>query len=243
MWVTNHGFANGVATPYQAVLQAGTAVLVDHYGTPRARCYCGNPLLPALHPAHPRYTGSYWPGFNSTTIIVVIIPPQPVTTLTLADPNGKGMGRKVGTDGTQPGDDGNPPPADASPSPFPSTNADPRSGNYSVDFSGGGTTPIGGLDCTTFDGQLGRPTRMDVVVTANTIAISFLNAQGSGSLLSDGSFSFDFNGTFLGSGQTGRTDTMTGQLSGNKISAFWKAFTDPSGAKGCSHSLTATKVQ
>lgn len=25
-WVTNHGFENGVATPYQAVLQAGTAV-------------------------------------------------------------------------------------------------------------------------------------------------------------------------------------------------------------------------
>jgi hypothetical protein len=69
MWVTNHGFYNGVATPYQAMLQAGTAVLVDHYGTPRARCYCGNPLLPPVHITHPHYTGTYWRGFSSTTII------------------------------------------------------------------------------------------------------------------------------------------------------------------------------
>lgn len=45
-WVTNHGFAGGVATPFQSVLQRGTSVYVDRYGVPRARCLCGNPLLP-----------------------------------------------------------------------------------------------------------------------------------------------------------------------------------------------------
>jgi hypothetical protein len=43
--VTNHSFVGGRASGYQAILQAGTAVLVDEHGVPRARCRCGNPLL------------------------------------------------------------------------------------------------------------------------------------------------------------------------------------------------------
>ena len=43
--VTNHSFVGGRASGYQAILQAGTAVLVDEDGVPRARCRCGNPLL------------------------------------------------------------------------------------------------------------------------------------------------------------------------------------------------------
>ena len=43
--VTNHGYADGEAIPFLAVLEAGTAVLVDEEGIPRARCACGNPLL------------------------------------------------------------------------------------------------------------------------------------------------------------------------------------------------------
>jgi hypothetical protein len=42
--VTNHGFRDGEARPFQAILQAGTAVLVDRHGVPRNRCSCGNPL-------------------------------------------------------------------------------------------------------------------------------------------------------------------------------------------------------
>lgn len=66
--VTNHGYSNGRATPRQSVLQAGTAVLIDAYGMPRVRCYCGNPLL-AMIPSRstPTYTGPRWPGFNPTT--------------------------------------------------------------------------------------------------------------------------------------------------------------------------------
>jgi hypothetical protein len=49
--VTNHSFVNGQAVPFQAILQAGTAVLVDDYGRPVARCRCGNPLKePVVQP-------------------------------------------------------------------------------------------------------------------------------------------------------------------------------------------------
>jgi hypothetical protein len=79
--VTNHGFSNGVATPRQAVLQAGTAVLVDSFGVPRVRCSCGNPLTePAPLPSHlPAATdagqvtlvGQPWSGWNPQQVVVV----------------------------------------------------------------------------------------------------------------------------------------------------------------------------
>ena len=43
------------------VLQAGTSVLVDELGEPRARCACGNPLrLPVAAQAAPTYVGKAW---------------------------------------------------------------------------------------------------------------------------------------------------------------------------------------
>ncbi|MFL6089329.1 MAG: DUF6777 domain-containing protein [Aeromicrobium sp.] len=42
--VTNHLWSNGRAVPFQSILAAGTAVLVDKYGRPVVRCKCGNPL-------------------------------------------------------------------------------------------------------------------------------------------------------------------------------------------------------
>jgi hypothetical protein len=61
--VTNHAFRNGRAVPFQAILQAGTAVLVDNYGAPVVSCFCGNPLGPAVfvptakcHGCPPHYT-------------------------------------------------------------------------------------------------------------------------------------------------------------------------------------------
>jgi hypothetical protein len=71
--VTNHGFAGGVATAIDSVLQAGTAVLVDHFGVPRVRCYCGNPLLPprALTTDTPVIKGTAWPGFDIEKTVVI----------------------------------------------------------------------------------------------------------------------------------------------------------------------------
>jgi len=65
--VTNHGFKDGKATPHQSVLQAGTAVLVDKDGVPRARCACGNPLLPPKQVDNPHYEGDCWVDETTTT--------------------------------------------------------------------------------------------------------------------------------------------------------------------------------
>ena len=46
--VTNHSFVGGQANAYQAILEKGTAVLVDEEGKPVARCRCGNPLSEPL---------------------------------------------------------------------------------------------------------------------------------------------------------------------------------------------------
>jgi hypothetical protein len=85
--ITNHTFENGKAVSFQAVLQAGTAVLVDVYGKPVVRCRCGNPLLPPKDIPKPTYKGTRWPGFDPTTIIVIevtnvqIFPPGGVGTI------------------------------------------------------------------------------------------------------------------------------------------------------------------
>lgn len=84
--VTNHGYRNGSPTAIDSVLQAGTAVLIDRYGVPRVRCYCGNPLLEArpLATDRPSLTGTPWDGFD-TNRAVIISPVDPVTELILDD--------------------------------------------------------------------------------------------------------------------------------------------------------------
>ena len=76
--VTNHGFLSGVATPRQAVLQKGSAVLVDKFGEPRARCYCGNPLrAPVAQAATTSFTGPSWPAFDPANLQAVAPSPTP----------------------------------------------------------------------------------------------------------------------------------------------------------------------
>ncbi len=69
--VTNHGYANGHATTLQSVLQAGTAVMIDNTGVPRAKCNCGNPLTPAEPSPIGKTQGAAWPGYTSTQVVVV----------------------------------------------------------------------------------------------------------------------------------------------------------------------------
>jgi hypothetical protein len=82
--VTNHGFHEGKATSFQAVLQAGTAVLIDDRGIPRVRCECGNPLLPpVLAGGPPTYTGTPWSGFDPGRVVVVQAAAVTVTHVTV----------------------------------------------------------------------------------------------------------------------------------------------------------------
>lgn len=71
--VTNHGYRDGDATAFPAVLQAGTAVMVDSTGTPRVKCNCGNPLGPpeAIDLSSASFRGTRWVGYAPAQVAVV----------------------------------------------------------------------------------------------------------------------------------------------------------------------------
>lgn len=95
--VTNHGYVEGRATVVKSVLQAGTAVFVDKYGTPVVRCYCGNPLSAPTLVTSPVYVGPTWVSFNQTNITVVQNTTTVVNNYTLVDPwKNKPFERPVG---------------------------------------------------------------------------------------------------------------------------------------------------
>lgn len=84
--VTNHGYGGGSATAFQAVLQAGTAVLVDGRGMPRVRCACGNPLKPAgTADGKAAHRGERWPGYDPARVAAVDPGPRAATSLIIAD--------------------------------------------------------------------------------------------------------------------------------------------------------------
>jgi hypothetical protein len=99
--VTNHGFSAGRPTPRQSVLQAGSAVLVDRYGVPRARCGCGNPLIPpARVRVRPTYVGVPWPGWNPVNVVVVTQVTVQIDIFILVDLlTGERLERPAGTTG------------------------------------------------------------------------------------------------------------------------------------------------
>jgi hypothetical protein len=98
--VTNHGYQDGEPTSYQAVLQAGTAVLVDERGVPRVRCACGNPLTPPVAQQDPRTTGAPWPGYRASDVVVVAPADRPVKEFVLRDDDGW-IKRPAGDTGTR----------------------------------------------------------------------------------------------------------------------------------------------
>ena len=83
--VTNHGYANGTATPRQSILQAGTAVLVDRFGIPRVKCGCGNPLTEPTSQPIDTTTGTAWPGYQPATVTTITPTPTRQTTFTLTN--------------------------------------------------------------------------------------------------------------------------------------------------------------
>ncbi len=110
--VTNHGWENGRVTTFESVLQYGTAVLVNDYGLPVVKCYCGNPL--SAPPVYPRvtYYGPTWQGWNPQNITIIEKNVTIINDYTLINIyNGQPFGRPSGTDG---GNDG---PAPTNPSP------------------------------------------------------------------------------------------------------------------------------
>lgn len=86
--VTNHGYRDGAATSYQAVLQAGTAVLVDSHGVPRTRCACGNPLTPPVaQQTTPKPTGDTWSSYHPSNVVVVAPSTTVINIFVIYDPD------------------------------------------------------------------------------------------------------------------------------------------------------------
>ncbi|WP_405608604.1 DUF6777 domain-containing protein [Streptomyces sp. NBC_01508] len=99
--VTNHGYRDGAPIAHQAVLQSGTAVLVDDRGLPRVRCACGNPLRPAVAPrADAVHQGTPWQGYRPDRVVVVNRSTQALTSLVIVDAaENAWIERRTGTDG------------------------------------------------------------------------------------------------------------------------------------------------
>ncbi|MET9803222.1 DUF6777 domain-containing protein [Streptomyces sp. NPDC006368] len=158
-WVTNHGYKDGKARPYQAVLQAGTAVMVDRKGVPRVRCACGNPLKEAVRQSGLRPVGDPWPGYSLANTAVVAPAPTPVKVFVIVNVDEGGyLARPPGATGprrdreTAPPGATSPPPSDPAPppaspptdtttdTPGPSTPSDPGTTTTTEEPPGDDTT-------------------------------------------------------------------------------------------------------
>lgn len=99
--VTNHGFVNGQASPYQAVLEAGTAVLVNSFGVPVVRCGGGSPLLEPVAMSSTRYSDQRWKSFTIGAVTVIRPSDKPGNAFILYDStSGDTFARPLGGNGS-----------------------------------------------------------------------------------------------------------------------------------------------
>ncbi|WEH19598.1 DUF6777 domain-containing protein [Streptomyces sp. VNUA24] len=103
--VKNHDYKKGRAVPFDALLEAGIAVLVDDQGLPAVKCSCGNPLR--AFDADPgridvEFPGDKeWKGYDASGVVVVEPAPEQLKEIKLVDVEdpGRGISRAVGTTG------------------------------------------------------------------------------------------------------------------------------------------------
>ena len=204
--VTNHGFSNGRATTIPAVLQAGTAVLVDEYGIPRVKCYCGNPLTPPEQ-KKVTYTGTPWTDFRPADITYVDPSPKVIVVIVLVDPaTDTAFGRPVGTNGE---DDGPVPDDPTAPTTQPKV---PTNATYTATLSG---------NC---EGGFSDSQTVTITVADDTLTLSGVNAAGSFSVPvgPGGTYTITgggdtLTGTFDNDGITGTlSGTCNGSLTGTR---------------------------
>ncbi|MYS29052.1 PASTA domain-containing protein, partial [Streptomyces sp. SID7804] len=104
--VRNHDYKKGKAVPFNALLQAGNAILVDEHGLPAVKCSCGNPLRPFEGDEH-RISVTFddanekWKGYDRDEVVVVLPASRELERIALVDVDrpGRGLERPVGTSG------------------------------------------------------------------------------------------------------------------------------------------------
>lgn len=104
--VLNHDYKKGKAVPYNSLLQAGVAVLVDEQGLPAVKCSCGNPLRPFTDDTN-RISVKFedgnkkWRGYRPSSVVAVRPAPRSMERLALVDVDdpGRGIDRPAGTTG------------------------------------------------------------------------------------------------------------------------------------------------
>jgi len=251
--VTNHGYDNGVATPIQSVLQAGTAVLVDRFGVPRVRCFCGNPLGPPASNPQPTYTGPTWQGFDPSGVVTVAPAPAPLVTIVLVDVNtGQPFSRATGTSGK----DSDPPPSTTTTTaPAASTTTLPAGRNLSGVYAIVQTKPtfsgsqdvVTPADCDKTAPGGTKTTNAQVTVIGRTIAISDAG-KVAGKTSLNGTYD-PATGAFSASrpippptSSTTETQRMTGTIDASgRITGTLVLSVDPPAAS-CTTTVTASKL-
>lgn len=104
--VQNHDYKKGKAVPYNSLLQAGIAILVDEQGLPAVKCSCGNPLRPFKGDTG-RISVQFedgnkkWAGYERTSVVAVQPAPRKLARIALVDVHepARGIDRPVGTTG------------------------------------------------------------------------------------------------------------------------------------------------
>ncbi|MFE5818945.1 DUF6777 domain-containing protein [Streptomyces sp. NPDC056479] len=104
--VRNHDYKKGKAAPFNALLQAGIAILVDADGLPAVKCSCGNPLRPFAGDTT-RIKVEFdnrneeWKGYEKESVVAVRPATRKVERLALVDVDepDRGINRPVGTTG------------------------------------------------------------------------------------------------------------------------------------------------
>jgi hypothetical protein len=104
--VKNHDYKREKAVPFDALLQAGIAVLVDEAGVPAVKCSCGNPLKP-FKGATDRISVEFedgnkkWSDYDADEVVLVRPAPSKVDRFALVDVQEpeRGVYRQTGTNG------------------------------------------------------------------------------------------------------------------------------------------------
>jgi hypothetical protein len=200
--ITNHGFDGTHPTTLQSVFQAGTAVLVDAHGVPRARPLSGSPLTaPIALTGAPKLVGTPWPGYHPGALAEVQPSTATITNFVLVDVvTGHPFNRAAGTTGTNDTPHSQPVPA---PGPAPVT---PTTGHTLLDDIDGTyqwhtlTWICNGRDYI----QLGFQGSQTVTHQGNSLNIVGPGGTSTGTLNPDGSFSIGgghpIHGTFVTEG-------------------------------------------